>query len=100
MYKKLKLHRFQRGTCVGGWMKSCNGICTLFESSIKPRNVQFGTDKVGLNMTDFRFVDGRIKFNKDFTPFNALAVVNMNGAHHAGLEGLDYLCATARYNLP
>ena len=60
-------------------MKRRNGISILSESSIEPRYVQFGTDKVGLNMTHFGFVDGRIKFNKDFTPFNALAVANMNG---------------------
>ena len=94
------LHCNLRGACPFGGMETDEGVVSLAECSMQPRDFQIRCDQIALQMVAFGAVDGRVQFDQRLAGFDALAIADVNRANHSGFERLNDLVCPVGKTLP
>ncbi len=92
--EEFALHRDQARRRARRRREAREGI-GFVQCRLQPRDIEAGRHEIAGQMPAFRLVDGRVELDEHLAGLHALAVMNMNGAHDAGLERLDQFGATA-----
>ena len=93
-----------RWTATGAAVASAGGLkfasgSPSANSACKPRYVELSGHEIALIMLPLDVIHGLIELDQGLGGLDHLPVADMNGAHDAGLEGLDDLGASARDDL-
>ena len=96
--QKLTLGADQCWVGIGGRREVGHRIVPAGECRAQPRDVELLGEDVVVQVIAFRRVYGRIELDQHVADLDRLPVLHPNGAHHAGLERLDDLGATARHD--
>jgi hypothetical protein len=89
----VRLDQMRRG--VVRRMEVRQRIVAVRERRVQPRRVELRRHEIALQAPQLGAVHGWIEFDQHLANFYGLAVADVDGAHHAGLERLDQLGATA-----
>ena len=72
-------------------MKLLQGIGIPAQGRLDPGDIELGADQIVLKMLQLGLIHGGVEFDQNVARLDALAVANMDGPDHAGLERLDDL---------
>ena len=77
----------------GAWrrLEAAQGIGVPAQGRLDPGDIELGADQIVLRMLQLGFIHGGVEFDQNVSRLDALAVANMDGPDHAGLERLDDL---------
>ena len=98
-HQKLALHGDERRVGGGRRMEGGERIVGIGERRMQARDIELRGLQVALQMIGLAFVDGGVELDQHIAGIDVLAVRDPDGAHDAGLEGLDHLAVAGRNDL-